>query len=91
VLDRPADRSLAAVCDELAEAARELAAASALRSATPSGDGEARPGDGVRALLDAAADAVADRRDPGHRAAARLNEALELLGPRTTPDRTAIR
>ncbi|WP_170315534.1 FUSC family protein [Nakamurella deserti] len=83
ILDRGPDPALAAVCAELAEAARELAAAPTLRGTTPPGDGEARPGDGVRVLLDAVASATDGRRDPAYRAAARLNEALELLGPRS--------
>ncbi len=91
VLDHGRDPELGTVCDELAGAARELAAAPTLRSATPPGGGGDRPGDGVRALLDAAGDGTVGHRDPAYRAAARLNEAMELLGPRTGRDAVPAR
>ncbi|MEP6979506.1 MAG: FUSC family protein [Nakamurella sp.] len=78
VLDQPTDPALAAACDELGAVARELAAAPTLRGATPPPDRAERPGDHIRTQLDAAVGS----QGPAHRAAARLNEAMELLGPR---------
>lgn len=80
VLDQPADPALAAACDGLAATARALAVAPTLRGITPPSDLPERPGDRVRDLLDST---VAGARGPAHHAAARLKEAMELLGPRT--------